>query len=129
MKRLLAVMALVLAVALPGCAVLQSPGEIRVDETQPAAVQVVQKAINEANVYITAIANVVMQNVSDGTMTRAEGVGLLDKLTDYARRVDEAQALLDAGLVVEAKPKAETLRDVLLLLHREVAKQARKGAQ
>lgn len=86
--------------------------------------QTPQGAIDEANVMLHATANVIAQNVADGIYTKAEGQKYLDKVRDLAKKVDDAQALVDAGLP-DAKDRAELVRRLIVALHREVAQRAR----
>jgi soluble cytochrome b562 len=84
-----------------------------------------QEAINEANVYLTATANVIKQNAEDKVYTKDEAQRYLDKVRDLAKQVDNAQALVTAGLP-NAKDQAELVRALIIALHREVAARARK---
>lgn len=83
-----------------------------------------QDAINEANVTLTAVANVIAQNVKDGIFTKDEAQKYLDQVKDLARKVDTAQALIRAGDPKGAE-QAELLRTLIVALHREVAARAR----
>jgi soluble cytochrome b562 len=107
-------LALIILSAIPGCAnpvtVPQSP----------------QEAINEANITLTAAANVIASNVRDKVFTREEGQQYIDKVRDLAKKVDDAQKLVDSGLPDAAK-QAEIVRSLILALHREVAARARKS--
>ena len=87
--------------------------------------QTPQEAINEANVTLTATSNVIAQNVADGIFTKAEAQSYLDKVRELAKKVDDAQALVDAGLP-DAKDRAELVRRLIVALHREVAQRARQ---
>jgi soluble cytochrome b562 len=84
-----------------------------------------QQAINEANITLTAAANVIAQNVNDKVFTREEGQKYIDKVRELAGKVDQAQKLVDAGLPDAAK-QAEIVRTLIIALHREVAQRARK---
>lgn len=84
-----------------------------------------QEAINEANVTLTATANVIAQNVKDGIYTKDEGNRYLGKVRELADKVDAAQKLVNAGLPDAAK-QAEIVRSLILALHREVAARARQ---
>lgn len=83
-----------------------------------------QEAINEANITLTATANVVAQNVKDGIFTKEEGQRYIDKVRDLAKKVDAAQKLVDTGMP-DAEKQAELVRDLIVALHREVAQRAR----
>jgi soluble cytochrome b562 len=84
-----------------------------------------QEAINEANITIAAAATVVAQNVQDKIFTKEEGQRYVEKLQDLARKVDEAQKMVDSGLPDAAK-QAEIVRAVIVALHREIAARARR---
>jgi hypothetical protein len=84
-----------------------------------------QEAINEANVTLTATANVIAQNVKDGIYTKDEGNRYLGKVRELADKVDAAQKLVNSGLP-DAKQQAEIVRSLVLALHREVAQRARQ---
>ena len=91
MRKLL----LILALALPGCA-LFGPVEpitsIKAPTTLSEAGQAAQAAVNEANLSLTAAANIIGQNVKDRIWTKTQAQGYLDKVKDYAKRTDQAQA-------------------------------------
>lgn len=120
--RVLRTTAAILAtvLALSGCGLL-APAQIPVSQSQPVAVQEVQKAINEANVLIAAAANVVAGNVKDGVLTKAEGAAYVVQLEALAKKSDQAQTLLAGGNILSAKNQAELLSAAILALHREVA--------
>ena len=121
MKALIAILA-ALTIALGGGCALVAPADIPVSEKLSPAAQTVQKAINEANITLTATANVIAQNVLEGIMTKPEAQSALDKVKDYAKKVDAAQVMLNTGDVLNAKNQAELLSSLILTLHREVAK-------
>lgn len=115
-----------LALFLPACSLVQ-PAEIPVNTTLPAAVQAVQKTINEANVLITAAANVVAQNYKDGISTKEEAMSYALKLKDMADKLDFAQQSLRLGDLGSAKTQSELIQKAITLLHKEVAQKARKS--
>ena len=117
---------LVLALSLAGCDTLFVKADVPVSQSLPPAAQEAQTAINEANILITATANVIAENVKAGIMTRLEGQKYVTKLKDYAQQVDNAQALVRTGDIFNAKTQAELLKKALLALHKEVAARARK---
>ena len=119
MRTFLAAVLGSLTIALGGCTLFQ-PAEIPVSQKLSAQAQTAQKAINEANVTMAAAANVIAQNVTEGIMTKPEAQSALDKLKDYARKVDAAQVLLNGGNILDAKNQAELLASLILTLHREV---------
>lgn len=119
--------ALILALSLlAGCAMFTQPGTIPVSQQLSPAAQTAQTAINEANILLTAAANVIAQNVVDGISTKAEGQKQLDQVRTYAAQVDRAKRLLDSGDIVAAKDQAELASKLIVALHREVASRARK---
>jgi soluble cytochrome b562 len=86
----------------------------------PAA-QSVQKSINEANVILTAAANVLSQQVADGILSKPDAQAYLSKIKGYAADVDKAQDLLAKGLILDAKNQAEILSKLVVALHKEIA--------
>lgn len=114
-----------LALLLPACSLMQ-PAEVPVNTTLPAAVQTVQKTITEANILITAAANVVAQNYKDGISTKEEAMAYALKLKDMADKLDSAQQALRLGDLTNAKNQAELIQKAITLLHKEVAAKARK---
>jgi len=122
MRKLLCIALLAL---LPACA-LMAPATIPVSQSLPAAAQEVQKSINEANVLIAAAANVVAQDLKDGILTKAEAKSYGDKLTDFAKKADQAQTLLAGGKILDAKTQAEFLSTLIVSLHREVVSRRKK---
>jgi len=115
------ILVLSFSLLLSGCA-LVAPADIPVSAKLSPAAQTVQKAINEANIALTATANVIAQNVLEGIMTKPEAQSALDKVKDYGKKVDAAQVMLNTGDVLNAKTQAELLSSLILALHREVAK-------
>lgn len=114
-----------LALLLPSCA-LFAPAEIPVSQQLSVQAQAAQKSINEANVALASAANVIAQNVTDGIMTKPEAQAMLDKVKDYAKKVDAAQTLLNSGDILSAKNQADLIKSAILALHKEVAKRARQ---
>jgi soluble cytochrome b562 len=84
-----------------------------------------QEAINEANITLAAAASVIGQNVKDKVFTKEEGQRYLDKVRELAKKVDDAQRLVDAGLPDAAK-QADLVKSLIVALHREVAARARR---
>jgi hypothetical protein len=85
--------------------------------------------VNEANLGLTAAANIISSNVKDGIWTKAQAQGYLNKVRDYSRQVDRAQDLIRLGDFAQGKTEAEAVRSLIVLLHREIAAQARKEAR
>jgi hypothetical protein len=126
MKKLVLV---VLLTILPGCALLgpvEPVAPIGVPSTLPEAGKQAQNAINEANVGLAAAANVIAANVRDGIYTKAQAQAYLDQVKDYARKIDRAQEAVKLGDFSSAQGQADAVRSLILILHREVAAQARK---
>ena len=87
-------LALFVAIALSGCALVgqvEPLSTMSVPATLPEAGKQAQVAVNEANLALTAAANVIAANVKDGIWTKAQAQGYLDKVKDYAKQVDRAQ--------------------------------------
>ena len=122
-------LALFVAIALSGCALVgqvEPLSTMSVPATLPEAGKQAQVAVNEANLALTAAANVIAANVKDGIWTKAQAQGYLDKVKDYAKQVDRAQELVRLGQFDLGKSQADAVRAVILILHREIAAQARK---
>jgi hypothetical protein len=118
--------ALLALALLAGCAMFTQPGTVPVSEKLSPAAQSAQTAINEANILLTAAANVIAQNVVDGISTKDEGQKQIDQVRTYATQVDRAQKLLESGDIVSARNQAELAQKLIATLHREVAARARK---
>ena len=120
---------LLLSLALGSCA-FRGPAEplstMSVPTTLPEAGKQAQVAVNEANLALTAAANVIAANAKDGIWTKPQAQGYLDKVKDYAKQVDRAQELVRLGQFDLGKTQADAVRSVILILHREIAAQARK---
>jgi len=130
MKKL--ILALIIA-ALPACALIgpvEPAAPIGVPSTLPEAGKQAQNVINEANIGLAAAASVIAANVRDGIYTKAQAQSHLDQVRDYAGKIDRAQEALTLGDFGSAQSQANAVRSLILILHREVAAQARKeGAQ
>lgn len=130
MRSLIAVIAL--ASLMGGCALfgpVEPVSRGTVSSTLPPAGQQAQLAINEANLTLAAAANVIAGNLKDRIWTKQQAQGYLDKVKDYARQVDRAQELVRLGEFAQGKTQAEAVRALIIVLHREIAAQARKEAQ
>src|SRR5574342_484404 len=112
------VLLLSLALLLPGCTLFQ-PADIPVSQSLSPQAAAAQKAINEANVALAATANVIVENVASGILTKPETQSYVAKLRDFASKVDAAQVLLNGGKVIDAKNQAELLKSLIIALHRE----------
>lgn len=125
------ILLVVLAIALSGCG-LMGPGglfpknDIPVSQTLSPAAQTVQNALNEANVTLTAAANVVAQNVAEGIYTKPQGQSYVAKIKDFAKQVDAAQVLLQNGDILNADKQAQVLSKLIIALHKEVATRSRQ---
>lgn len=127
---LLLLASLAIAPLLSGCQTLQElvgPGEApKVDQTLSVPAQAAQQAVNEANLTITATANVIGNNAESGVMTKAEAQKALDEVADWRKKAKAAQSLLDAGDIGNAKTQAELINQAVLALQKRVAAEARK---
>lgn len=118
------------AFLLSGCALIGPVEPIGgVSKDLPFAAQQAQASINEANLALTAAANVITENVKEGIWTKDQAQGHLNRVKDYARRVDRAQELVRLGDFTKGKTEAEAVKALILILHREIAAQARKEAR
>ena len=119
--------AILLALNLSGCALfVPQAGGIPVSQALPPLGQQAQNVINESNVAIVAAYKVITQNVKEGIWTKSQAQNYHNKVTDMSRRVDDAQRLVDLGEFGKGKTEAEAAQALLLILHREIAAQARK---
>lgn len=127
---LLLLAALAAVFTLGGCQTLQElvgPGEApKVDQTLSVPAQAAQQAVNEANLTITATANVIGNNAETGVMTKAEAQKALDEVADWRKKARAAQSLLDAGDIGNAKTQAELINQAVSALQKRVAAEARK---
>lgn len=128
MRKLLLIAFLVF---LPACSVIGplQPAPVGASASLPEAGRVAQAAVNEANIALTAAAHVIAANVKDGIWTKPQAQSYLDKVKEYAKRVDQAQDLVRLGSFASAQAQADTVRALIVVLHREVAAQARKEAK
>lgn len=85
-----------------------------------------QLAVNEANLSLTAAANVVTQNVKDRVWTKDQAQGHLNKIKELSHQVDRAQELIRLGDFAGGKTQAEIVKAGLVILHREIAQKARQ---
>lgn len=126
MRKFLASLVLGTALALSGCAVFGPvDSDFKQNQSESTAVQTTKKLIEEAGVLITAVSNVVVQNLEDGVMLPDEAMNVAKQLKEADKALDQAEALLQAGDVLGAKNKAELTRQVILVLHKQVAAKAR----
>ena len=116
--------ALFLGLALVGLAGCGST-PTRVPTTLQDAKVIAQDAINEANQWLIAAANVIASNVKEGIMTKAEAQAALDHVRKLGDDADRAQRLLDSG-DPDALDVANLTRTAIIALHREVAARARR---
>ncbi len=113
---------LLLVALLAGCA--SGPfatDPIPVSENLSPAAKQAQNVFNEANVTLTSAANVIAVKKREGVSTRAQAQSDLDKVKAHAKDLDKAQALLDAGYVLDAETRAAVLNKALLALHKEIS--------
>ena len=126
---ILPIFAFLAALTLPGCTLfgpVEPLSKGTVSQTHPPAGQQAQLAVNEANLALTAAANVIQGNLKDRIWTKQQAQGYLDKVKDYAQQVDRAQELVRLGQFDLGKTQAEVTRSLIIILHREIAAQARK---
>lgn len=117
----------VLSLALYGCAgtVLEvRKADIPVSESLSAQAQAAQKAINEANVLLTAAKRLIGDKVASGEITPDEAQAWLDDTREMDRAVDAAQAALDIGDPASAQAQVTLLNLALSALDSEVRKRA-----
>ena len=115
---------LTLLVTIGGCGIF-GPTEPVGKASTPA--EQAQLAVNEANLSLTAAANVVAGNLKDRVWTKAQAQGYLDKIKDLSHQVDRAQELIRLGDFTQGKTQAEVVKAALIILHREIAAKAREG--
>jgi hypothetical protein len=120
------------AVALiSGCQTMKDmvdPGEApKVDQSLPAPIQAAQQAINEANLDITAAANIVKSNAKAGVTTKAEALEQVGQLRNFREQIKAAQVLLDAGDISNAQTQTKLVNTLLTTLQKKVAEEARKA--
>jgi hypothetical protein len=121
---------LALALLLGGCGTLKemvAPADLPVSEKLSKSEQIVQSAINEANILLASVADVTVEYVADGYMTKVEGRAYYDTLRDWEKKIIAAQKLMDAGFALDAKTEADLINAGLTALHKEILK--RKAAQ
>ncbi len=122
------VLILCLALALPACNLL-GPAEPISTRPLGGVAEQAQNAVNEANLGLTAAANVIAANVKDKIWSKEQAQGYLEKVKEYAKRADSAQELINLGKFSEGKTQAEALRSLIIVLHREIAVRAREEAK
>ena len=114
---------------LPGCGVFgpieATPGAAAKTEL-PEVGRNAQLAINEANVTLATAAVVIRGNIADRVWTKEQSQYYLDKVREYRRQTDAAQKMVDTGDYITGGNMAGSVRSLIVILHREVAAQARK---
>lgn len=125
-KLRLVFLSLLTAFALSSCAMFGQPLlPVSQELSQPA--QVAQTIINESRVTVIAAANVTLQYLNEGWLTKAEARGYYEKLNGWNEKLSAAQKLLDAGDILNAKTQAELIQMAVVALHNDVVK--RKATQ
>ena len=122
-----ALLALALGLAVSACTMLPSTEpvtEMAVPASLDEAGQEAQKLVNEANVLLTATANVVASNVRDGIWSAETGRAYIDKIIVYSVQVDDVQDMLDLGMTDGALNQAQLLSQFIMALNKEVARRA-----
>lgn len=120
---MLAVLPLVFV--LSGCPAVTGGAVHSKPSTESTVVAGARTAVDEANAALTALNNVIGQNVVDGVWTKPQAQTYLDKSKAFGKQADDARALLRAGDPLKAENQAKLLRQAILVLHKEVAQQAR----
>lgn len=116
------ILILALSLILAGCSTFvptkppQTPEEI---------VAAARGTIRDANATLTAAALMLAQNRKDGTMSDAEILDYVAKLEKLAKRVDDADTLVQTG-VPSAAQQADIVKDLVVTIHREIVKKARQ---
>lgn len=119
MKRLI----LIAALLLPGCALITPPSvPAAVDVTAPAKSEKerVQRAINAANLDITALAETVRNNFKSGAVTAEEANRTFLDLREMGARLDKAQAAIRLGGVLTPEDDPQLVIDALVKLRARV---------
>lgn len=124
MKKLI----LLFAVLLWGCAGLQPtplPTAKPLDQMTPK--EKAQFAIDEANLEIAAAAITVGQDFTNGFLTQEQYSSLGTTLAGYARQLNQAQTLLDAGDLA-AGNQASVVKGFVVEFRKQLASKRKKPA-
>lgn len=118
-------------IALAGCAgsMVKPIEPIAVPQSLPDAGKEAQQFINEANVSLRAVYRVIGQNAEAGVWTKVQAQGYQDEAKKYSGMVDKAQDALDLRLFDDARAQASVASNLLMILSKKVAAQARKAEQ
>jgi len=111
-----------------GCAGLQelAGDTLKVDANLSPPAQIAQSVINEANLTLTASANVIGNNAQSGIMAKVDAQAALDEVKRLREQVKTAQALLELGDISSAQSQAALINRLATALHKRVAAEARK---
>lgn len=136
----------VVAAALVGCATMEELfGSARILKEPPAQCVTVTKspdgkevktvnqlcfdsaeAIAQANALLAAVDRTTLTNLQNGIWTKAEAQRYYDQTGKLGLRVDQANTVFGTKNFAEALTSANATKQVILLLQKEVAAQARK---
>ena len=131
MRHLLAVLLLAFTV---GCGTVggltrpvHAPTTIENEAPMAKALRLAHIAIDEANAALTALNVTIGNNAAAGVWTKDQAQGYLDLSKMYGAKVDAAREALRLGNVADATSQAELVKTFILMLHKKVAEEARKG--
>ncbi|HON93729.1 MAG TPA: hypothetical protein PKZ07_19325 [Sedimentisphaerales bacterium] len=91
--------------------------------------EAIQRAINEANVDITAAARVLNQNARAGVISKSDAATFRQTLKESAQSVDVAQDILREGDTDSARSHLDLAQVLILRARREIDQQSRKEAK
>jgi soluble cytochrome b562 len=118
------VLGLALALAPLGCTL--KPVDLPVSTSLSASAQSVQLVLDQARVLVISVARTVSQYLTDGLLTKDEGKSYYDRLKSANDKLTAAQALLDSGVVGDAKVQADLVHELTLALHKQLLAKAGK---
>ena len=113
------------AIFIPGCGMAPRTADIPVDTNLSEPAQKAQKAINEANILLTALKKTIADKVTAGAATPDEAQDALNKTREYDAKVDAAQRLLDLGDPANAYNQAALVNRLLADLQAKLAQMKR----
>jgi hypothetical protein len=117
---------LVLALALPGCALFTPVQQLSVPSSLSDTGKEAAKLINEAKVDLIAANNTIASQTQAGLMSKSDAQAFAVRVDEYWAKVKQAEALLGSGQDLAAKGQAQLLSTLLLELQKQVAAKARK---
>jgi len=108
-----------------GCAMFEPVDpNVAIEESLPAPVKVVKQVIFESRILMTAVAQTYKQELDQGIVTPAQAHAMGEKLAGYAKDLDTADELVDAGDILGAKSKADLVHKAVVALHKQIVKKA-----